>query len=188
MRRSSFTTGGLAVAVATLTVVGVAGLGAGPASATPPVGSVVPSPAPPPEAVSASRVHARADGVGLTLPKDAVVRDFTLTYAPGASSGWHEHPGIVLATVVSGTVSRTLPCRSPETFTAGQAFVEVGPHLVRDAGADPAVLSITQVAPAGTTGAAFREDLPEPTCRSHHRQRAAADTASVAPVGWTGVV
>jgi len=154
--------------VATLALVATLA-GAVPAAATPPNGSVVPSPAPPPEAVVQSRVRAHSEGVRLALPEGAVVRDFTLTYGPGSDSGWHEHPGIVLATVVSGTVTRAVPCRKAETFTAGQAFVEVGPHLVRNPGAEPAVLSITQIGPEGTTGATFREDLPEPYCRPHHR-------------------
>lgn len=164
MRRTPVTAG--LVAVATLTLLATAA-SAGPASATPPTGAVTPSPAPPPEAVVQSRVRAHSEGVRLALPEGAVVRDFALTYAPGADSGWHEHPGLVLATVVAGTVTRAVPCRAPETFTAGQAFVEVGPHLVRNPGTDPAVLSITQIAPEGTTGAAFREDLGAPSCRPH---------------------
>lgn len=169
MSRPTLLASGLVTVAAATTVLALAGLGAAPALATPPVGSVVPSPAPPPEATSEERVDARADGVRLKLPEGAVVRDFRLTYAPGASSGWHAHPGVVLATVVSGTVHRRVSCGAADTFTAGQVFVEVGPHLVQNTGSDDAVLSITQIAPGGTTGAAFREDLAEPVCRGHHR-------------------
>lgn len=78
----------------------------------------------------------------------------------------------MLASVQAGTVWRTLPCRAPQAFTAGQAFTEVGAHVVENR--DPsvaAVLSITQVGPQGTTGPAFREDLPVPTCHPHRPRR-----------------
>jgi hypothetical protein len=32
----------------------------------------------------------------------------TLTYLPGANSGWHAHPGFVLAVVKEGTVCQKL--------------------------------------------------------------------------------
>lgn len=163
--------GVLAATFAATTLVAVGALTAAPATATPPVGPPSSSPSPVPEAVAAERVVAHADGVHLKIPEDGVVRDFTLTYRPGDASGWHRHPGLVLATVVSGTVDRTTPCHRAEQFGAGQVFVEVGPHLVQNRGTQDAVLSITQIAPAGTTGAGFREDLPAPVCRPHHPQR-----------------
>jgi quercetin dioxygenase-like cupin family protein len=169
MRRPTLVASSLAAMFATTTLVAVAALGAAPATATPPVGPPSSSPAPVLEYTAAAKVDARSDHVRLKVPKGGVVRDFTLTYKPGDSSGWHEHPGVVLATVVSGTVYRTLPCRRAERFTAGQVFVEVGPHYVANRDAVDAVLSITQIAPKGTTGAGFREDLPEPACRPHHR-------------------
>jgi quercetin dioxygenase-like cupin family protein len=152
------------VAATALSLTGLLALSAG---ATTPVGPPAPSPAPPPENILAGPLRARADGISLRVTDDAVVRDFTLTYRPGDDSGWHQHPGIVLATVQAGTVLRTLPCRRPQAFTVGQAFTEVGPHFVENRGSTDAVLSITQIAPAGTTGTAFREDLPAPTCRHH---------------------
>jgi quercetin dioxygenase-like cupin family protein len=167
MRRPTLVASGLAATFATTTLVAVAALGAAPATATPPVGPPSSSPSPAIEYTSAKKVDARSDGVRLKIPKDGVVRDFTLTYTYGQSSGWHQHPGLVLATVVSGSVYRTVPCQRPQKFSAGQVFVEVGPHFVENLNAEDAVLSITQIAPAGTTGAAFREDLPAPSCAPH---------------------
>ena len=165
MRRTTTIAAGIAAAT-----LGLSGLLALSADATPAVGPPVSTPAPPRENTLAGPLRARADGISLRVTDDAVVRDFTLTYRPGDDSGWHQHPGIVLATVQAGTVVRTLPCRRPQAFTVGQAFTEVGPHFVANRGSADAVLSITQIAPAGTTGAAFREDLPAPTCRHrpHH--------------------
>ena len=149
-----------------VTVLALSGLVASTASATPPVNPTPPSPNPPPEAILAGPLTARADGIKLKIRDDAVVRNFTLTYLPGANSGWHAHPGIVLAVVKEGTVYQKLPCQRAKKFTVGQAFTEAGPHFVENRGEVNAELIITQIAPAGTVGPEFREDLPKPRCRS----------------------
>ncbi|WP_375433256.1 hypothetical protein [uncultured Friedmanniella sp.] len=111
---------------------------------------------------------AAQDGVTLRTQGATKVRSFTLTYGAGAYSGWHQHPGIVVATVVSGTIVQQVGCRERHTWTAGQSFTEVAPHYVRnfyrtgDPDAVPAVLAITQIYPADA--AAVREDLPAPSC------------------------
>ena len=108
-------------------------------------------------------IKAKKDHIELKVHSDTTVRVFTLTYPPGSSSGWHAHPGIVLAVVESGTVTRQYAdCSAPQTFTAGQAFTEVPGHLVKNPGTTDAVLRITQLFPAGTT--APRQDLPDPGC------------------------
>ena len=118
-------------------------------------------------------VVARANGVRLKINQDATVRTTTLTYAVRGQSGWHEHPGIVIALVKSGTVERQLGCRKAVTYTAGEAFTEYGLHLVRNPGTVPAVLEITAIYPADTEED-FRQDRDEPKCRSQaelHRCR-----------------
>lgn len=64
----------------------------------------------------------------------------SITFAPGAQSGWHSHPGPVLIQVVSGTVSfyeGDDPTCTPIVRTAGQAYVDYGdhPHIARNEGA-----------------------------------------------------
>ena len=111
----------------------------------------------------AGPTKAKKDGIELKVLSDTTVRVFTLTYPPGSSSGWHAHPGIVLAVVESGSVTRRLDdCSAPQTFTTGQAFTEVTGHLVTNPGTTDAVLRITQLFPAGST--VLREDLPDPGC------------------------
>lgn len=68
-----------------------------------------------------------------------------------------------MAVVRSGEVVRQSGCRS-ERFGPGDAFTEVGPHLVTNPSAtEPAVLSITRIHPA--SGAATpRVDEPAPRC------------------------
>lgn len=109
------------------------------------------------------RAKARQDGVELKVKQDTTVRHFTLTYTPGSNSGWHSHPGIVVAIVASGSVTRQTSdtCRV-ETFTAGEAFTEVAPHLVANPSGTDAVLRITQFFPEGASP--LREDLPVNPC------------------------
>ncbi|MDT0166412.1 hypothetical protein Q9R32_12685 [Actinotalea sp. AC32] len=107
---------------------------------------------------------AKQDGVELkTQARPTTVTTFDLTYPAGSWSGWHAHPGIVVVVVKSGTVVRETPCES-ETFTAGDAFTEVGPHNVTNPGTEPAILAITRIYPTDRT-AEPRIDLPEPACR-----------------------
>lgn len=149
----------------------VSGLAGSTAHATPgsPPGTVTPTQ----QVIGtlSSPVKAKHDGITFKTADDVKVRTFTLTYAVGSYSGWHQHPGIVIATVVSGTVVQRVGCQEPRIWTAGQTFTEVAPHYVsnlyrsQSPGAVPAVLSITQIYPADLDVSALREDRPAPHCR-----------------------
>jgi quercetin dioxygenase-like cupin family protein len=104
----------------------------------------------------------------MTLKVPTTVTTFDLTYKPGAYSGWHSHPGIVIAVVQSGTVTRQVGCRT-ETFTAGQSFTETAPHNVSNLGTEDAVLSITRIYPTSAT--VSRIEANPPVCRSHDGHR-----------------
>ncbi|QHT56024.1 cupin domain-containing protein [Cellulomonas sp. H30R-01] len=161
---------GRKLTVAALATVLLCGVYVSSASATPP--SV-----PPPTASGTSTgvldgtdrhvFVAAQDRVALTAAVPTTVSTFDLTYQPGQFSGWHSHPGIVVAVVASGTVERLTvtkrgTCRAEE-FGGGESFTEVGPHLVRNTGDIPAVLSITRIYPTSATQG--RIDEPEPACR-----------------------
>lgn len=103
------------------------------------------------------------DGVELKTKTETDVTTFDLTYPPGAFSGWHAHPGIVIVVVKEGSVVRQTSCAPGETFTVGDAFTEVGPHYVSNPGTVPAVLSITRIYPASAE-LTPRIDLPAPVC------------------------
>ncbi|MCX4822318.1 cupin domain-containing protein [Streptomyces sp. NBC_01142] len=94
---------------------------------------------------------------------DVVVR--TVTIQPGGSTGWHHHPGQVLAVVKSGTLSRTLDDCSVEVNAAGTSFVEpAGPrhrHNGRSVGSEPVVLYVTYLLPQGSP---LSVDAPAPAC------------------------
>jgi quercetin dioxygenase-like cupin family protein len=87
------------------------------------------------------------------------------TFAPGASSGWHSHPGYLTATVVSGQVVRYATDCSSQAFTAGQSFYETGAKtfVVKNQGTTPAVVMVTFVVPGGTATTGLRLDAPQPT-------------------------
>jgi quercetin dioxygenase-like cupin family protein len=89
------------------------------------------------------------------------------TFAPGASSGWHEHPGYLTATVISGQVVRYATDCSSQTYAAGQTFYETSaqPFTVKNPGSVNAVVLVTFVVPGGTPKTGLRLDVAQPsTC------------------------
>ena len=92
--------------------------------------------------------------------------DRTITFAAGATSGWHSHPGIVLVVVASGSLVRYHADCSSEIISTGQGFVESGddPGLVRNEGTVEAITYVTFIAPAGTAIADLRINQGNPGC------------------------
>ncbi len=118
---------------------------------------------------SAGRLHAKHDGIRLTT-RDGVSADVavaTITYAPGGSSGWHHHPGVVVAVVQSGTVTfYDKKCR-PQVHQAGEAFIESSnsPGLAKNTGTGNAVVEATFIVPTSTPPAPptpLRIEDPQP--------------------------
>ncbi|MGH8902472.1 MAG: hypothetical protein ACRDYA_12535 [Egibacteraceae bacterium] len=75
-----------------------------------------------------------------------------VTIQPGGHTGWHSHPGKLLAVVKSGTFTRYLADCTFQTYTKGQSFIETDKiHLGRNN--DPSVpveLSVTSINPVGS--------------------------------------
>jgi len=65
-----------------------------------------------------------ADGIKLKIKGAVDVATATITIEPGGSSGWHSHPGVVLVTVKSGTVTFYDQNCSPTVHVAGSSFIE----------------------------------------------------------------
>jgi quercetin dioxygenase-like cupin family protein len=89
------------------------------------------------------------------------------TFAPGAQSGWHVHPGYLTGTVVSGQIVRYGPDCAPQTYGPGQTFYETSatPFILKNTTTDPVVVSVTFVVPGGTPTTGLRIDRPQPaTC------------------------
>lgn len=98
-------------------------------------------------------------------PLDVAVQ--SITFQPGAQSGWHSHPGPVFIQVVEGTMTfyeSEDPSCAPIVRRAGQGYLDAGDHahIARNESAAPAKNVVTYFAPPG---AALRIDEPAPaTC------------------------
>lgn len=104
--------------------------------------------------------------IGLLAAPEVVTQQ--ATFAPGATSGWHTHPGYLTGTVVSGQVVRYATDCTPTTYAAGQSFYETGAKtfvVKNESTSTPAVVMVTFVVPGGTPTTALRIDEQQPsTC------------------------
>jgi hypothetical protein len=99
-------------------------------------------------------------------PTDAY--HFTVTYAIGGFSGWHTHPGVLIATVRSGRIVREVGCDSV-VYSAGDTFVESGEqpsgqvsnyYTATGGDAVSAVIDAVQIVPAGSARRADQAAAP----------------------------
>ncbi len=91
----------------------------------------------------------------------------TVTLDAPASSGWHAHPGVVLVTVLSGSLVHYDALCVATVYDAGSAFVESGdaPGLVRnESTTTPAVVYVTYIVPTETPKDGLRIDQDNPGC------------------------
>ena len=148
--------------VASVAAVGVATIAVGAALGTPASG--ITATVHVPRATLAEPVHVNADRIKFQTKAAADVSVVTLRMAPGATTGWHSHPGLVLIAVSEGTGTLYESDCSSRTYSAGEVFVETGddaPGVLRNESGGDLVITVTFVAPQG---AAFRIDAPNPGC------------------------
>jgi quercetin dioxygenase-like cupin family protein len=148
-----------AVALVAVTVASIA-LG------TPPIGAIG---SPPVRGTTDEAFKVENDLLELKTKGPIDVVQQSLTLQPGGHSGWHGHAGPVLVVVKSGTVTTYEwddPDCTPETYSAGEAFVDTGAgHDARNAGDVAADVVFTYLLPPG---GALRSELPDPgTCSFH---------------------
>ena len=150
MRR---TTLGILVGVAALPGVAAA------ASATPPSGVTAT-----PVAKGAFTLNPDVSNLGVAFRGDAgdEVTVQSLTVAPGGTTGWHRHQGVVLVAVKAGEFTIYGSDCQKTTYAAGTAFSESSPdHVGRNEGTTPVELVATFAAPANR---ALTLDRPNPGC------------------------
>jgi hypothetical protein len=87
-----------------------------------------------------------------------------ITFQPGGHSGWHSHPGPVLISVISGSMTfyeSDDPDCQPLVRNAGEGYLDTGEHahIARNETSAPATNVVTYLVPAG---AALRIDEPFP--------------------------
>jgi quercetin dioxygenase-like cupin family protein len=150
----------LSVAVVALTTVAVIGLPVvftGRVGATPGSGVSTTFLA---RGTSDGDVKIRAKG-----PTEIVFAEITIE--PGASTGWHTHPGPLVVAVRSGTLTRYLADCRAETSTAGDSFIEHAGrravHMGVNRGREPVVLLVSYVVPFGGP---LSDVAREPACAS----------------------
>jgi quercetin dioxygenase-like cupin family protein len=118
-----------------------------------------------------TKVDANGDQVRLRTKGPTDVRVQQITFGKGGTSGWHHHPGIVIATVATGLVTFTNACGAT-TYGAGQAagsvFVESGTTPGQASSVDGATVYATFIAPHTAPLPTFRiEDTGPGTCSTH---------------------
>lgn len=123
------------------------GPAAGAASATPSVG-----------------VEARILSQSTLDGQDFITKE--LTIAPGGSTGWHWHPGQVYGVIRAGTLTHYgSDCEIDGVYPTGGTITEqTGPgyiHLGRNLGAEPLVMWVGYIEPAGSPQA---NPVPNPGC------------------------
>jgi quercetin dioxygenase-like cupin family protein len=93
-------------------------------------------------------------------PSDVIVQD--VVYAPGGHTGWHSHPGILLSSVVSGSIEwYDSRCRK-HVYNAGDSLTEsTETHYVRNVGSVNAHFMVTYLIAHGQPR---RIDEPAPPC------------------------
>lgn len=110
-------------------------------------------------------VNVSSDGMRFKTKQPADISVVTLTMAPGGTTGWHRHPGIVMIAVTEGTGTFYGADCTSTTYSVGDVFVETGEDsaaVVRNESESPFVITVTFVVPRG---APFRIDEPNPGCQ-----------------------
>jgi quercetin dioxygenase-like cupin family protein len=109
------------------------------------------------------KVQLNSDRIKLQTKDPTVVRVATVVFGAGGTSGWHHHPGFVIVSVKSGSVTVWRSDCSQTTYGAGSAFVESGddPGLVTSVGG--ATNYVTYVVP-NVNPVVFRIDDAAPAC------------------------
>lgn len=111
-------------------------------------------------------VKSETDGWELELQANALSDLYVVenTFAPGAHTGWHTHPGPSLITVKEGTITAyDADCNAVE-YSAPAGFIDPGRehvHLLKNAGTVPAKTVAVQIVAAGSIR---RIDVPTAPC------------------------
>ena len=102
------------------------------------------------------RLHLQHDGVALRTKSPTDIRMQTLTFLAGNRTGWHHHPGLVLVTVQTGSVTVWDQDCSSTTYgpglAAGAVFTEGGDDPQEVTSAAGGTVYVTFVVPRPCSG------------------------------------
>ena len=107
-------------------------------------------------------VHLNSDRIKFQTKDATVVRVASVVFGAGGTSGWHHHPGFVIVSVKSGSVTVWGSDCSQTTYAAGSAFVETGDDPGQVTSAGGATTYVTYVVP-NVTPLVFR--IGRASCR-----------------------
>ena len=111
--------------------------------------------------------HINSDRVKLQTKDKTDVRVQRLTFAAGAYSGWHHHPGVIIVAVQSGIVTLSDSNCGSKSYGPGQpngaVFIEGHDNAMEARSAGGAVVYVTYVAPDADPPVFRLEDSP-PSC------------------------
>ena len=91
----------------------------------------------------------------------------TVKFAPGAYSGWHTHPGFLVSTELTGTLTKYATDCSSQSYGPGQSWTETGVNtfIVKNETNTSASDIVTFIVPGGTPTTGLRIDKAQPsTC------------------------
>ena len=115
-------------------------------------------------------VRVNHDGIKFQTKDSTDVRVQKIDFAAGGYSGWHHHPGVVIATVASGAVTFTESDCSSTTYgpglPAGAVFIEKSDVPGQASSAEGATVYATFIAPHANPPVFRIEDDPV-TCHHH---------------------
>jgi len=103
--------------------------------------------------------------IGLLHSPEIVTQ--TVKFAPGAYSGWHTHPGFLVSTELTGTLTKYGTDCSSQSYGPGQSWTETGANtfIVKNETNVDASDIVTFIVPGGTPTTALRIDKAQPsTC------------------------
>ena len=111
--------------------------------------------------------HINSDRVKLQTKDKTDVRVQRLTFAAGAYSGWHHHPGVIIVAVQSGIVTLSDSNCGSKNYGPGQpsgsVFIEGHDTAQQATSAAGAVVYVTYVAPSASPPV-FRLEDSAPSC------------------------
>jgi len=91
----------------------------------------------------------------------------TVNFPAGAASGWHTHPGFLVSTELTGTLTKYATDCSSQSYNPGQSWTETGANtfIVKNETSAAASDIVTFIVPGGTPTTKLRIDEAQPsTC------------------------
>jgi quercetin dioxygenase-like cupin family protein len=110
-------------------------------------------------------IHLNSDRIKFQTKDPTVVRVASVVFDAGgtSTSGWHHHPGFVIVSVKTGSVTVWHSDCSQTPYGAGSAFVESGDDPAQVTSAGGATTYVTYVVP-NVNPLVFKIDDPAPAC------------------------